>query len=287
MQRILISFLISLLLVGVFLTGFGVVSFIRTPEDTELLRAELASLEEQIQTANEKITGLEDALKRQRTASAPSPVAAAESGGITTKAAPVFAVQKNNGEEAVGAETGEDPAEAAPPDILRPYSNEMKNYVFDLIAQERTLQKKRAQELAEERRKKRQELSKGPYEKFNLKVNSMAEVLDFSFSQQELYYEISKDYHQQFNEARKGIDWKKREERDKYQETQKRLQEAFSEEVVNLLNGQQRELYDKLPEWKKRPHYLGEVTTGGTDAAVMSTTHVFENNGGQAVIRIK
>ncbi|HAK94156.1 MAG TPA: hypothetical protein DCM87_03910 [Planctomycetes bacterium] len=165
-------------------------------------------------------------------------------------------------------ETAAEPSAAQVPEPLAPYSEQMRSYVFGLIEEERRVKRDEAARLAEEARREREELSKGPYEQFNLKVNSLAKVLDMGPSQRDRYFEIAKACFGEFQESRKGVDWRSEEARARFQEQQDALQKQFSADVERLLVPEQREVYDKLSPWVKGPQYLGQVMPAGEGGAL-------------------
>jgi len=156
-----------------------------------------------------------------------------------------------------------EPSVAPVPEPLAPYSEQMRAYVFGLIEEERSAKREEAARLAEEARREREELSRGPYEGFNLKVNSLAKVLDMGPSQRDRYFEIARTCWSQLQELRKNTDWRSEEARAGFQERQEALQTQFSADVESLLVPEQREIYDKLPLWTRGPEYLGQVLPPG------------------------
>ncbi len=88
----------------------------------------------------------------------------------------------------------------------------LRGQVFALIAEERKLrdeerqkQREEADKQREERRKEMEELGQGPYERLNLKVNSMAKALALDDTQRDKYAEITKKYRDKIDEERRAF----------------------------------------------------------------------------------
>ena len=91
-------------------------------------------------------------------------------------------------------------------------SDALRGEVFAIIAEERKIreeerqkQREEADQRREERRKEVEELSQGPYERLNLKVNSMAKALGLDDTQRDKYAEITKKYRDKIDEERRAL----------------------------------------------------------------------------------
>jgi hypothetical protein len=98
---------------------------------------------------------------------------------------------------------------AAPVAALASDPQGLKGYIIAAIAEERQLreaeaerQREEMRQRAEERRQEFAALSEGPYERYNLKVNSLAKVLNMTEGQKQAYVELMKQYDQKSDEAR-------------------------------------------------------------------------------------
>ncbi|HAK94345.1 MAG TPA: hypothetical protein DCM87_04920 [Planctomycetes bacterium] len=91
-------------------------------------------------------------------------------------------------------------------------SDGLRGEIFALIAEERKMrederqkQREEADKRREERRKEMEDLSQGPYERLNLKVNSMAKALGLDDTQRDKYAEITKKYRDKIDEERRAL----------------------------------------------------------------------------------
>jgi hypothetical protein len=139
----------------------------------------------------------------------------------------------------------------------------MRDYVFSLIEEERRLQRDERRRRSEDRRREMQELKKGPYDKYNLKVNSMAQALGLDPGQRDRYYELSKIYGEEAQELHKGVKWGDKEALKKFTKDQKQLMEDFDADMERLLTVGQLEVYRELPPWTRNPQNLGYVGPPG------------------------
>ncbi len=236
------------------------------PREDAAALVEIAALRADVQAVRTALDGIAERL------------AAVESGARAVPPPP------QPPEAADAATAPADPSAAQVPEPLAPYSEQMRSYVFGLIEEERRAKRDEAARLADEARREREELSKGPYEQFNLKVNSMAKVLDMGPSQRDRYFEIAKACWSELQESRKGIDWRNEEARTRFQEQQDALQKQFAADVERLLVPEQREIYEKLSPWVKGPQYLGQAMPAG-QAPGMSQVQFFDGTGASAIIQ--
>ncbi len=151
------------------------------------------------------------------------------------------------------------------------YSNEMRDYVFALIDEERELRKDESAQRRDDHRKEVEEFKEGNFGSLNLKINSIGSLLNLDDVQKDNYYELHKFYNEKSDKLREGVDWRDREVRKNTMEQYKKLQEEFSVEVENILTDEQREVYDKLPSWSRSLHNKGYVSPPGKEAEGIRT----------------
>jgi len=177
------------------------------------------------------------------------------------------------------------PAPEAPPEDVK--SPEFKDYIFALIEEKKRLDAEERQKWIEEMRREREEMSKGPYGRFNLKVNSMAKVLNLDDGQRDRYYELVKSHWEALQELRKNTDWKNREARTLYRQKEKEIRDAFDAEVQAMLTQEQLDVYQKLSSWAKNPQSLNRAATPGEpDAFSRFRTYFDAGGGGTSVLRL-
>ena len=174
--------------------------------------------------------------------------------------------------------------ETPPEDIKSP---EFKDYIFALIDEKKRIDAEERQRWIEEVRREREEMSKGPYGRFNLKVNSMAKVLNLDDGQRDRYYELVKSHWEALQELRKNTDWKNREARNLYRQKEKEIREAFDAEVQAMLTQEQLDIYQKLSSWAKNPQSLNRVAAPGEpDAFSPLRTYFNAGAGGASILRL-
>ncbi len=143
--------------------------------------------------------------------------------------------------------------------------------------QQREQQKEEAKQRAEAKRQEQAELKEGPYDKFNVKVNSAAKALGLSESQKQAYYELLKSSREKVSEARKSASTevkaegasaesgkgKGREEFKKMREVMESAQKDFAAQVQAILSPAQLETYKSLPDGAHSFLSLGSVSESG------------------------
>lgn len=129
----------------------------------------------------------------------------------------------------------------------------LRDFVFDVVREERTARRDEQTQRARQRRQEWKEMQKGPYGKYNYKVNSLAKKLELNGYQKQFYYDLLVGYKDRFTELRKGVDWKNEEARDSYERAKSELTDQFSREFVQVLSPPQVEAYDDLSNWEKAP----------------------------------
>ncbi|MBI4584525.1 MAG: hypothetical protein HY717_10955 [Planctomycetes bacterium] len=127
----------------------------------------------------------------------------------------------------------------------------LRDFVKDVIRQEREEYRRQEKRRDGERQKMIEELSKGPFGKLNLRVNLMANTLDLSEFQKQRYYEILSDYSARYGEIRKGINKEDPEAFKIYSERKRQFEEEFDGVVLQTLTPPQAQNYQKIPEFAR------------------------------------
>lgn len=219
--------------------------------------ADLSEVRAQLDTIEGRLRTVE--LRAQR------PASVASTPGAPSPATPETAIAPGESPSPASI-PGEKPA-APPRNLAAALSDEesFREYLFGVIEEERNQQQARAREQAEQRRLEWEELRKGPYGQYNMKVNSMAKALTMNQSQKDSYHQLLTQYADRFSELTKDTNWRDPQAVTTYQEKQKTLQEDFDADVVRLLTPQQGEDYLKLPQWQRQPTGGAVVTSFSTD----------------------
>ncbi len=148
---------------------------------------------------------------------------------------------------------------------------DLKEFVAVILDQQRELRDEAREEQRDEFRRRIEErqqeleaMKEGPYDRFNLKVNSLGKVLGLEESQKSAYYELALAYNAKLkdktsevsaaNEAsetdsdRSGDESRRdrRRGRDSYRRASAELQEEFAAEVAEILTEDQRASFDEL-----------------------------------------
>ncbi len=96
-------------------------------------------------------------------------------------------------------------------------------------------------------------LSKGPFGKYNRKVNTLAEKLAFEEDQKHFYNEVLLDYEFSFAELGENVDRDDPEWRERFREERAKLQAKLDARFLEGLTPEQGAAYRALPEWVRRP----------------------------------
>lgn len=187
-----------------------------------------------------------------------------------------------------------DSPEAPSGEAAAPGSTDMRNYVLAMIAEERKIreeerqrEREEADKLREQRRAEAEELSQGPYDRYNLKVNSMAKVLAMSDAQRDQYFEVSKKYSDKMQELRQqmfsrrggqggdpqadtgaapgGRGRMSQENRDQIRAAFDTVQKEYSAEVEAMLTASQLEVYNQLSDSSRSAMSMGMAGLPGED----------------------
>jgi hypothetical protein len=258
----------SLVIAGIALSRPG------GPASTEA--ADLSSIESEISALRESVESLTAEVRAVRAAQESSP-------GFVV---PV---------PAEGGDTAEASAEAP--------SSSLPGYVAAVLAEERKQADEERERQREERRTRmearRQELEamrEGPYDRYNVKVNSLGKVLALTEAQKRSYYDLTLAYGgkleegmKQMREARearraaaaaengqgqpdaegrRGFGRGARGEpgaRDQFRELQEGLQKSFAADVASLLSAEQAQLYGELSRSAQSFQSTDMVSASGED----------------------
>jgi hypothetical protein len=178
----------------------------------------------------------------------------------------------------LAVEAGADPEEA-PADALE---GALPGYVAAVLAEERKLQEAERERQREERRVRMEERRKeleamreGPYDRYNVKVNSLAKVLNLTDAQKQSYYDLVAAYSGKVEESMKQLREAREAERaaaaaareggeqgqegergrgrrgdaagrEQFREMYDGLQKSFASDVASLLSAEQAQTYGEL-----------------------------------------
>jgi hypothetical protein len=261
MSKVIASVLVAAGLLG---AAVGVVRM-RDPEgskaaplgpDVDLLREDLASVRGELRALLEGVRSLQSA--QEELVLKMSRLEASKKGASTAGAA--------------------QPVTAAGPDGAPPAVpvGDLRQLVAAVIdeedrqrEEEREAQREEFRQRREEERREREALSQGPYDRYNLKVNSMAQALSLTESQKQGYFELVKGYQEKLNETRDKLREERRAaeggtaadgtaedgagrrgrgpgDRDGFREVFDTLQKEYATAVQGLLSPSQLEAYSGL-----------------------------------------
>ncbi len=276
MNKIVASVLITCLISGAVVTGIIVMdkNGNGSGNGSQAQLAELSILKENIKENTQKLDALMQSVKEL--ASTQRLAAQAQSFQI-----------KDLAEASANAKEGETTQDLATPN-LKAFMLACLDEHERLKEEEQRLAREERQQQMEERRKQLEEFRKGPYDRYNLKINSMASALEMDDVQKTKYYELVKKYSDQFQESMKTLREQREAEntrnegneeggssrdrrsrrggfdREAFQEITQNLQKEFSEEMGNLLTVGQMEEYNELSDQAKSFMNTGSATDSGT-----------------------
>jgi hypothetical protein len=153
---------------------------------------------------------------------------------------------------------------------------ELRALVRQVIADERTEREVRSREEAEARMREFEELGKGPYGKYNRRINTLAGKLGLHESQMQRYHDLLVKYDGQGEELRRGLAAGDPEAQRRYRDDFGKLSSEFDEQAKLLLNGEQVEAYEKLHTFEK------SLATAGGGAGFISFSVNASGDGGPA-----
>lgn len=272
----------SLILAG--LVGAGAVGVVAvasrgTDMDVEHTAQELAQVKRELAVTRENMAKLQSEMANIR----------------ATQAFRAETARSRNGATAPAADAARED-EAASLSYAAAVPAEMKEVVFALIDEERQMREEERRrereafrERMEERRKEIEEMAQGPYERYNLKVNSMGKILDMDDVQKQQYFELVKRYQDKHNAgmtalreqtaalAQAGQDGEDRrrrgppqmgeEVRTQFRELNEKTQQQFAVEMEHLLTPLQLAAYDELSDASKNFQNLGPAMAEGDEMA--------------------
>lgn len=138
----------------------------------------------------------------------------------------------------------------------------LRDFIADVYYKERDQRKKDAKTQADEKRREREELSEGPYGKYNYRVNSLTKKLEMNSRQEQFVYELLQDYDERKKvareEIRSAIDLEKpnRETMQilftRIEESRKDLGNQFETDLAAVLTPTQKEVFQELPSRERR-----------------------------------
>ncbi len=176
----------------------------------------------------------------------------------------------------------------------------LREFVADVIQNERDERDQRRREKFEARRREHRELAQGPYGKHNFRVNSVGKKLSLSTAQKDVYFDLLERYAKERQNLHHGEDGKSilssiqgdpaqmAKHFEQVHQQEKALREQFDEEFAQSLTDDQYELYKNLPEHEKRgmggPMIFSEAINlhgDGADGKVIFSTATRSLGGGE------
>jgi len=219
-----------------------------------------------------RLSGRIDALERT-----------AADGGPFTATAPE--VPAGGAEDPDGTATPTDPAPASPEptaaaarkdlasaDLAK--ADRLKDFVAQVIRQERDDRQRRQQAEARQRMEEWKSLNEGPYGKNNYRVNSLARKLGLSEAQKQYYHAAIQEQEPRLKELQKDVKWSDAESRESYRRSIDQLQQHFDGLVKNILSQEQRQQYEGMPAHERSlesgmGRAFVSLSDGGTDVLGM------------------
>lgn len=282
MSKVAISGLLTVL-IGGFVAGGAVLKsqLDRSAGSTDRLVDEVSSLRTQIEGLRKETTGLTNRLARMETS---------QSVLATQMATPAIATDPDAAAPAPAA------AVAAPADL--------KTYIMSALDEREKIQQEQREQEREEMRQqmeqRREELAQmreGPYDRYNLKVNSLASVLSMDDGQKQAYYELVQAYDQKWDAAREKMREEARAraeaaaaanggqapqeeggrrgrggrggffggDREAYRQLSDSIQQEFAASVPRILTTAQLEVYNNLSDSAKSFQNAGYVSAPGEE----------------------
>jgi hypothetical protein len=143
----------------------------------------------------------------------------------------------------------------------------------------------------EERRQQMEEMREGPYDRYNLKVNSLAKVLEMSDAQKQAYFELTQQYTEKFRQAREKMQAEREAQRaqaeaagetqpqegergrggrggdfrEQFQQLMEPLQTEYVTATQSILEPYQIDVYNELSDSSKSFLNLGMVSAPGEE----------------------
>jgi hypothetical protein len=246
---ILATLVAAILLVGVFVSVRIYDDKIVDSEETvgASQDARLSQLEDKLSAVNEmreEVKALTDLVARLETAKAEETADRAP-GQSETRGASFSSSQGESVDEKVIAAVAE---VLKTPEGREEFEGAVREGVRQFQQEERRKRQLRTAAIKEEI----EELSQGPYGKYNLKVNAMAKWLDLDDNQKDAYHTQVEKYDAMIEETRtrEGAD---AENYDKYHEERENLRKEFASVFDTSLSPEQSETFNALETLEKRP----------------------------------
>jgi hypothetical protein len=184
-------------------------------------------------------------------------------------------------------------AKAVPAALPAAGSPELREFVFAAIQEERKVreeeqqrQREEMRQRMEERRKEYEALREGPYDRYNVRVNSITKALGLNDAQRDGFYELTKKYTEKFQEARTNLRQQEegqgeggeargpggrggrgRQGGEQYRELVSNLQKEYAAELETMLTGAQLDAYNGLSERSQSFMYTGMAVAEGEEGA--------------------
>jgi hypothetical protein len=242
----------SLLIAIVLVNSASIIWLVRGPSSAHIpltdLENQLLTLREQVTQLNSKIQAQEEALSKLQP---PRLLPVGEA--VATVPQRPQSLQSTRALE-TPAPPG-DPAQAPEVLLARLAGNEgaaaLRHLVHQMIREDRDERRQDMHRRAEEQKKEWEELQKGPYGKYNFKVNSLARKLNLNDRQKQHYHDTLAQYGSRFEELRKNANMKDAESRKAYRQNKKTLQEEFESVVVLGFSQEQAQDYKELPGFER------------------------------------
>lgn len=168
-----------------------------------------------------------------------------------------------------GAEPGKKEGGKALASLAAHESDDLRNFVQQVIQEEREERRREDQRKLAERQEELAALQKGPYGQFNYRMNTMGKRLDLNEVQKQRYHEFLADYSTRIEEIRKNLDRQDPVAYKSYQERKKQLISEFDGLVIQSLTPFQSQEYQEMTSHEKSPA-LENATSGGGAIAYTS-----------------
>jgi hypothetical protein len=276
MQKFLISAVLALVMGGVVVAAvvLGKGSAGTSKANGQLaadMAAEMTTLREEVERAAEESRAVAERVGRLETA--------------------LDAIAREGGAAVVPASARAEvppppPGVASDPEKLRAYV--LATIEEDRKAREEDRKKEREamRKRVEEGRKEMEALGQGPYDRYNLKINSLAKVLGLDDAQKQAYFELSKAETEKLRQAREAIAAEARAKAEasgeagkdqggrgrgsrevwgKVREASAEIEKEFAASVQGMLSPAQIEAYGQLSEQARSFQNLGYVGAPGED----------------------
>jgi chromosome segregation ATPase len=279
MNKTILCLLLSFVLGGTLLAGLSLSKRGGSACPTcPILAGELTAVQQSLTALREETAALRDEIHRYQS----TPPALAKEAVGSPPAAPEAAAAK--------------PAGAAAPEAI-------KTGVLLALAEDREQreaqrqeEREKARQAAEQRRQEREALQAGPYDRFNLKVNSLGKVLQLTDAQKQAYYEAITASRDKLKESLKqaaqaagaagaegqtaeGGRGRGREAWGKMREASEAAQQELEQSLATIFTPSQLETYNQLSRSDRDMQDLGEVNPPGQENGESRRSFGFQGGG--------